>query len=231
MKTDITPAVKSSPDEKIFLDIKKAGLEAVELYLSQSILDESSKIIQLCKRFPFQYAVHAPNDGYDPEILLKLTEGIGAKILVFHSIFWEDEWKKIAHTFQNSETKLCVENVSSIHDPSKIVRRYGFGRCADLEHMQMECAGVYEEEFIQYFKKALHIHMTGYVYGSKLWHTHIHHSAEHSLYLLDLLDRAGYGGFLVSEARVSLQTYEEFKRLNDFFEQWKSKKFKSERQD
>ena len=73
MKTDITLAAKACPGEKVFSDIKKAGLEAVELYLSQSILDEASKIIQLCKRFPFQYAVHAPDDGYGPEKLLELT--------------------------------------------------------------------------------------------------------------------------------------------------------------
>lgn len=222
--TGITLAAKSAPEEKIFMDMKKAGLEAVELYLTQDILGELPEIVQLCKCFPFKYAVHAPNDGYQPEKLLELTERISAEVLVFHNIYWEDEWRDIARLFQNAETKVCIENVTTVHEPLKFIRRYGFGRCMDLEHMQMECAGVYEEEFIQHFRKARHIHMTGYTYGSQLWHTHIHHSPEHNLYLLNLLDRAGYRGFVLSEARASLQNYEEFKKLSDFFKQWKSKK-------
>ena len=83
--------------------------------------------------------------------------------------------------------------------------------------MQLECSGVFEEGFSQSFKQASHVHLTGYVYGSELWHTHIHHSPEHGLYMLNLLDEAGYKGFVVSEAKRSLQTYEEFKKLNDFF--------------
>lgn len=81
----------------------------------------------------------------------------------------------------------------------------------------MQFAGVYEDEFLPVMRQASHIHMTGYSYGSDLWHTHIHQSQEHSTYILNLLEKADYSGFVVLEARTSLQTYEEFKRLNDFF--------------
>ena len=88
----------------------------------------------------------------------------------------------------------------------------------------MESAGVYEEVFIPTIKQASHIHLTGYTYGSQLWHTHIHHSPEHNLYILDMLKKTGYSGFVVSEAKCSLQTYEEFKKLFDFYKRWESKK-------
>jgi len=39
---------------------------------------------------------------------------------------------------------------------------------------------------------------------------------------LAAIEKAGYTGLVVSEARTSLQTYKEFKRLNDFFCKWES---------
>jgi len=65
------------------------------------------------------------------------------------------------------------------------------GLCLDLEHLQIECAGFVEESFILFIKQAAHIHLTGYIYGSNLWHAHIHNSPEHGLYLLGLLKKAG----------------------------------------
>ena len=69
------------------------------------------------------------------------------------------------------------------------MRRYGFKRCLDLEHLQMQCAGVYEEEFLPVIRQASHIHMTGYFYGSDLWHTHIHQSPSTLFIFLNLLKR------------------------------------------
>lgn len=213
---NIIIAAKCAPQDNILSDVERAGLEAVELYFSEKILDDLKKVISVCKNYPFKYAVHAPNDGYNPYNLAELVETIGAEIVVFHNIYWEDEWKNIVKAFKNIKAKLCIENTHSVHEPLKFIRRYGFGRCLDLEHLQMQCAGVYEEEFIPAIKQASHIHLTGYTYGSKLWHTHIHHSPEHSLYLLNLLRKACYSGLVVSEAKISLQTYEEFKKLSDF---------------
>ena len=92
------------------------------------------------------------------------------------------------------------------------------GMCLDLEHLQMECNGVYAEEFIRVIAQASHIHMTGYAFGSNRWHTQMHHSPEHAAYLLRLIAKSGYKGMVVSEARMSQQTYDEFKKLKEFFE-------------
>jgi hypothetical protein len=174
----------------------------------------------MCKNFSFRYAVHAPNDSYNPLKLFKLVQALGAEIVVFHNIFWDSEWKEIIGIFKDIKTKICIENIASIHEPLKFMRRYGWGRCLDFEHLQIECAGIFEEEFLKVIKEASHIHLTGYFYGSKLWHTHIHHSPEHSLYILNLLKKTGYSGFVVSEAKPSLQNYAEFKKLREFYLRW-----------
>ncbi|MEW6618871.1 MAG: hypothetical protein AB1422_05930 [bacterium] len=216
-------AAKCAPQKEILYNIERAGLKAVELYLSEEILNDLDKTIQLCRNFSFIYAFHAPTEGCKLDKLAELVKAIGGKIVVFHNIYWEEEWKKIVRTFRDVEANLCMENTYSVHEPVKFMQRYGVGRCLDLEHLQMECAGVYEEVFIPVIKQASHIHLTGYTYGSQLWHTHIHYSQEHNLYMLDLLKKAGYSGLLVSEARESLQTYEEFKKLNNFFKIWESR--------
>jgi sugar phosphate isomerase/epimerase len=218
---EILFAAKSAPEERIFCDIQKAGLKAVELYLSGKIMLQVDNIAALCKSFPFRYAVHAPNDCYCPLELAGLVEDIGAEVVVFHDIYWEDQWKSLMKAFKEIKARLCVENISSIYNSSKFMLRYNLGRCLDLEHLEMECLGIFEEEFLKVMKEASHVHLTGYKHNSRLWHTHIHHSPAHSLYLLQLLKKSGYSGFVVSEAKLSFQTYREFKRLNDFIGKWK----------
>jgi len=217
-------SAKCAPQKHILSDIHKAGIKAVELYLNKEMLEKDLQdIVHTCKNFPLRYSVHAPNNGYNPTKLAKLVKEIFAEVVVFHNVYWEDEWENIIRIFKKIKTKLCVENVYSVHEPLKFIRRYNIGSCLDMEHMQMECAGVYEEVFVPIIKQASHIHLTGYTFGSDLWHTHIHHSPKHNLYILNLIKKSGYSGFIVSEAKTSLQTYEEFKKLNDFWKKWQSK--------
>lgn len=215
-----TIGTKCAPKESIFLDIKNAGISVVELYLTNKILEEFEKIVDLCGSFPFKYSVHAPTDSLDFYTLGSLVEAIGAEIVVFHNIYWEHEWENIIEVFKKIRAKICIENISSIHETIKFKMRYGMGICLDLEHLQLECSGLYEEEFIKIIKNSTHIHMSGYCYGSQLWHTHIHYSPENSIKLLNLLKEANYSGFVISEARLLLQNFNEFKRLNDFYTNW-----------
>lgn len=219
---EMTIAAKCAPDDVILLNIEKAGFTAVELYTNHIRLQNIDKIKQACKKFSFRYAVHAPTDGYEPDKLAELVEAINAEVVVFHDIYWFDEWKYIVKVFENINTKLCIENVFAAHEPLKLMRRFGFKRCLDMEHLQMQCAGFYEDEFLPIMRQASHIHLTGYIYGSDLWHTHIHHSPEHSFHILGLLKNAGYSGIVVSEARTSLQTLSEFENLKKFYQKWQN---------
>ena len=219
----MTVAAKCAPDEEFLVNVERAGISAVELYTNLNYLHNLSEVKKTCQKFSFRYALHAPDDCFEPHLMVELAEELGAEVVVFHDIFWDDEWEQIASVFTDVRTKVCIENTHSVHEPLKLMRRYGFKRCLDLEHLQMQCAGVFEEAFMPVIRNAAHIHLTGYFYGSDLWHTHIHQSPKHSEYFLNLLGNAGYSGFVVSEAKTSLQTYGEFKKLKDFFNIWESK--------
>lgn len=216
----ITLAAKCAADEKILTNIEKAGITAVELYANLKCLHNMNKVKKICKKFPFRYAAHTPNDGFEMDLLAELVDAIKAEVVVFHNIYWEDEWKDIIKAFKDINTLICMENTHSILEPLKFNRRFKMGVCLDLEHLQMECNGLFEDNLNPFIKEVSHIHLTGYYYGSNLWHTHIHHSPEHSIYLLDLLKGLGYSGFVVSEAKISLQTLSEFKMLNAFYQSW-----------
>lgn len=75
----------------MLLQVHRAGLEVVELYLSKGLLKKVPRIIQLCKNFSLRYVVHAPNDGSATDELAGLTQGIRAGIVVFHNCYWKDE--------------------------------------------------------------------------------------------------------------------------------------------
>ena len=213
---NIVFAAKCAPKEKLLSAVEDARLRAVELYTNACWLGKLSEVISTCQKFPFRYAIHAPTDTFQPIKLTKLAGGINAEIVVFHDTFWDDELNILMRAFEGLEAKLCVENVATVHEPIKFMRRYGMVRCLDLEHMQMESAGVFEEVFLEIIKTAIHVHMSGYSFGSESWHTHIHHNPEHSRYLLNLLRQAHYTGMVVSEARVCFQTLEEFNDLVAF---------------
>ncbi len=221
MNQDIVIAGKCTPEEQLLSYAHESGLPAVELYTTSEMMSDINNIAEVCAKFPLRYAIHAPNTGCDPARLAEFTQAIGAELVVTHDIYWEDEWFEIEKIFRELPIKICVENTYSIHEPAKFMRRFGFGRCLDLEHLQMECAGIFEEEFVRFIKQADHIHLTGYINDSQLWHSHLHHSPEQSTYFLDLIRSTGYTGLVVSEARQSYQTLDEFRDLNAFFNNWK----------
>jgi len=220
-KPIFTEAAKCAPDAKILDAICNAGFKAVELYLSKPIMARAPQVVKLCGKFPLKYALHAPNDTYCPEELHALAEELNVRVVVMHDIFWEDEWLRTASVFKGSGIKICVENLRCSHDPLKFMRRFGMGRCLDLEHMQLECNGAYSDEIRRIMRKTSHIHMTGYTPGSARWHTPADYAPESNAMFLDMLADAGYSGFVVSEAEVKYQTLESFARTAAFFRQWR----------
>lgn len=229
MGEEIKLACKCAPSQDILDNINKANIDAVELYLSYDLMKDFKNIISLCKDYPFQYVLHAPSDNFSFDNLFLLAKELNSSIIVFHNILWEDEWEELVSIFSGSDIRLCIENTSSVHEPVKFIRRYNLYRCLDVEHFQMECSGFFEEEFVSLVKSAVHIHLTGYIYNSSLWHTHIHYSKEHNMRILNIIYSAGYKGLIVSEAKRSLQNLDEFIRLKEFFVEWKSRLIQTRR--
>jgi len=222
MKADITIAVKCAPEEAVLDAAAEASFEAIELYTNDCWIQRVDQIISISKRYPFRYAIHAPADGYEPDRLATLSEQIRAEVLVIHNIYWEDELEYLVQKMKPLPSKICMENVLSAIEMNKYLRRYGLDRCLDFEHLALETNGFFEEPLIELTEQAKHIHMTGYVFGSQRWHTHIHHSPEQSIYLLNFLNDVGYSGLVVSEARPCYQTLSEFRKLAKFFKDWKN---------
>jgi len=212
----ITIAAKCAPEEEILTNIEKADITAVELFTNLNHLNNSKNVKQVCKKFPFRYAVHAPNEGFEINLLAELVNMLEAEIVVFHNIYWEDEWEHIVRVFKGTNATLCVENVISTLEHLRLMRRFGLEFCLDLEHLQMQAAGVYEEGFLTVMSQASHIHMSGYSFGTNNWHTPIHYAPDHCSYLIKLLKKANYSGVIVSEASVSYQTPDEFLKLIQF---------------
>jgi hypothetical protein len=217
---NFTVAVKCAPVRGLLAAAQRAGFEAAELYLDATMLDNVSALVRTCRAFKLRYALHAPNDAYRPHELRVLAQALAARVVVFHSMYWDDQWAEIAALFKESGCTPCVENIGSVHEPARFMLRWGWGRCLDLEHLQIECAGFYEEEFLRVIKGSSHIHLTGYRFGSERWHTHIHHDPSHARYVLGVIKRSGFKGMVVSEARASMQTYAEFKALRAFVDSW-----------
>ncbi len=214
-------AAKCAPQRSVLDLVVEAGIEAVEIYTDNNWLGRVDEVVEVCRSYPLRYAIHAPSDGYEPDLIVDLTEGTGAEVVVFHNIYWEDEWEYMLKRLKPLSCRVCMENISSAVEPIRYMRRFGIERCLDLEHLILEVNGIFEESFIPLLKQTTHIHMTGYTFGSQDWHTPIHHAPQQSIYLLDLLKKTGYSGFVVSEARKAYQTLEEFKRLYNFFQGWK----------
>jgi len=218
----ITLAAKCAPKESILEAVAEAGLTAVELYLDNAWLHEIDQLVKICKKYSHRYAIHAPTEGYEPDLLIALAEQIQPEVMVFHDIYWEDEWAYLIEKLKPLRCKLCLENVMTAVDTFKYMRRFGVKMCLDLEHLVLEVCGIFEEAFINIIRLSQHVHMSGYVWGSQAWHTHLHHAPKQSAYLLNLLRKAGYSGLVVSEARESYQTTDEFKALYNFFQDWEN---------
>lgn len=212
----ITIAAKCAPEEKILADIEKADITALELFTNLNHLNDLKNVKLICRKFPFRYAVHAPNEGFEINLLAELVNTLEAEIVVFHNIYWEDEWERIVRVFKGINTNLCVENVTSALEHLRLMRRFGLKFCLDLEHIQMQCGGVYEEGFLIGMSQASHIHMSGYSFGTNNWHTPVHYARDHCSYLIKLLKKVNYSGMIVSEASVSYQTPDEFLKLIQF---------------
>lgn len=215
-------AAKCSPEESFLDPIIEAGLTAVELYIDDYWLGKTDKIVPLCEKYPLRYAIHAPSLGYEPDLLIALAEQIKPEVIVFHNIYWENEWEYLVENLSPLAGKLCVENTINVVENFKYLRRFGLGLCLDLEHLILEVNGIFEEVFPNVIKLSKHVHMSGYVWGSRLWHTPIHHSPEQSILLLNLLEKEGYSGMVVSEASTTYQTLDQFKAVYNFFRNWEN---------
>ena len=216
MSFNIIP--KCAPDKKLLSLVADAGFAGVELYTNRHIIAAGDRVIKLCRNFKLRYAVHGPNDDCRVEDLVNFIRKFRPEVLILHNLYWDDEWEYLYKKTKGLPTKVCLENTFSITEPVRFMRRYGFRMCTDLEHLQVEAAGLFGEVFLDILKQAGHVHITGYRYGKTEWHTPAYFNPGHTLKLFRLIKNSGYSGLLVSEAGVKYQTKEGFEQLKRFSE-------------
>lgn len=217
-------AAKCAPFGENLERVTACGYHAVELYLTEEHLEDPVALAALCKRFPLEYALHSPNFAFSPAPLELLARETGANVVVFHPFLWDDEWAKLFEIFKGAKARICIENITSVHEPIRFVRRYNAGVCLDMEHAQMETVGSHEDVYRFALRHATHVHLTGYEPGSNKWHTPLHHSPEHTTRLLDIILESGYKGLVVNEADTRYQNTEELTDSAIFFAKWRAGK-------
>ena len=138
-----------------------------------------------------------------------------------HNILWEDEWQDFLNVhLKNSNIMLVVENTAMINEITKLNRRYNIKKCFDFEHIIQETCGLYLEGIKSFLNNTVLVHLTGYTFGSKDWHTHFYNAPEQSKTILNFLLENDYNGTVISEAQVRYQKYNDFIKLNSFFNSW-----------
>ena len=221
-KSSLQLAAKCLPEPKILKRIESAKIDAVELYTNAECLKKVD-IVSICNDFPFSYVVHAPNDIVAPKETFELAQAIGANAVVTHDIYWEDEWPEVVKMAQDAGVALAIENVDGLFTFTKVLLRYGVKRCLDFEHVIFQMRGFYPEGLKQLLPASIHTHLSGYEFGNLKYHTHFYESPEHAFKVLSFLESNGYNGMVVSEASIEYQEEEHFKKLKDFFDEYKKK--------
>jgi len=221
-KSSLQLAAKCLPDSKILKRIESTEIDAVELYTDAECLKKVD-IVSICDDFPLSYVVHAPNDVVAPKETFELAQAIGANVVVTHDIYWEDEWPRVVKTAQDTGVALAIENVDGLLTFAKVLLRYGVKRCLDFEHAIFLMGGFYPNGLKQLLPKTIHVHLSGYEFGNLKYHTHFYESPEHAFKVLNFLESNGYNGMVVSEASIEYQQEEHFRKLKDFFSEWKEK--------
>ena len=219
-EADLQLAVKCQPDQKVFERIESAGIDAVELHTNAECLRKGD-IVSICGDFPFSYAVHAPNDIVAPERTFELAQAVGARLVVTHDMYWEDEWPLVVKAAQDARIPLAIENVDGLFTFTKVLLRYEVKRCLDFEHAVFQMQGFYPDGLKIVLPETIHVHLTGYNHGNLKYHTHFYESPDFASDVLNFLDN-GYEGMVVSEASIEYQTEEHFQKLKDFFDEWES---------
>src|SRR3989338_2891275 len=118
----IALAIKCAPVPDILANVVNAGITGVELYTNLKWLENIQGTIKTCQDFPLRYMVNSPPNDYSP-CIVELAQAINAELVVFHDVFWEDEWSGIKKDFNGTNIQVCVENVSSSIEVVKIMRR------------------------------------------------------------------------------------------------------------
>ncbi len=223
-------AIKTAPEKRHLEDARNAGFRFVELYTSREFL--SGQCIELAKKFPFEYSVHAPVDCAD-ESAIDFAHAVGSSTLIVHFSMGLERLKELCEYAKKLGIVVCVENSvgneqAKILESNGLVVRYrkpntarefleiekqvpGIRMNLDMEHAML--AGVFPDIIRELGKRIGYVHITGYPPN---YHSPPFENPAAVRKALEELKRVGYSGFITAETDLKYQNLDTFRKIREF---------------
>ncbi len=226
-------ATKFAPERPLLEQAHRAGFHFAELWLNAAVLADWRAVADLCRDYPFGYALHFPNRldqaGHTLEEVVQLYRALDCRSLVIHQPHFDRYGAEL--TRLGPELRLAVENHNLDPEAFRLWAERNRGLALDVEHVWKftlpgaPLARVLEEvrTFLAHFAGKLeHVHMPGY-YPGLPEHRPMYGSRDLVFGVLSLLAEVGFDGLIVSEVNTEYQNPNDLRMDVLLFEIWRDR--------
>jgi hypothetical protein len=226
----IALATKFAPSPHTFEAARQAGFRRAELWTDAGLLAHWKDVAPLARRYPFEYAIHFPNQRDLPaevaDHAAALYRALGARALVLHQPQYERHGPALVE--QCPDIRLAVENGALTVDQFAAWALHNPGLALDVEHLwkftlpEASLGRILTEveAFLTRFAGKLHhVHLPGYLPG-QAEHRPMYCSRDLVRGVWDLLERFKFDGLVVSEVAVEFQNIHDLTMDVMLLERW-----------
>lgn len=224
-------ATKFIPERHAFETAWRAGFRYAEFWLDENLLDDWQVVAEMAADYPLDYVLHFPNrKKLEPQHLdccVRLYEALNCRAMVIHRPMFDQFGAGLLE--RKPDIILAVENHRL--DPAAFDAWANENEylTLDVEHVWMFTLPdaalseilEYVERFLDRFADKLrHVHMPGYVPGYDE-HRPMYCSRDMVFGVMSLLEKIGFGGFVVSEVNSEYQNELDLRMDRLLFDRWR----------
>jgi sugar phosphate isomerase/epimerase len=209
-------AAKVAPNVNELEVVKDVGFENIEVFTNKNYL--KNNFADNLNSFDFDYAVHAPTDNYD-ENVVDFAASINAKIVVVHDVVETEKLARIVELADSLGINICVEFPS-------VAKKSGSSRFLELKRQIEKCRmcldvehAIVRNEFPLFLnivaKDIYNVHISG---SPPKIETPPQDNPEQVKMAVAELRKIDYSGFLVAEMGLEYQKREIFIKTKEFLE-------------
>jgi len=223
---------KFAPGNQAMAIAWKAGFRRAELWTDAKVLARWQEILKLAKSFPFDFAIHFPNQlDQSTETLdhtIALYRGLNARALIIHQPHLHRHGQALLDRYPS--LNLAVENHKLSLEGFHHWAESNPGLTLDIEHLwkytlddaPLDVLLSHLKTFLaRHVAKLHHIHMPGYLPGQPE-HRPFYCSRDMVLDVFDLLATFEFSGLIVSEVNEEFQNPFDLQMDVLLFESWKA---------